>query len=99
MAEETKELSYTQKMVRHLTENLPTICDRDVVVKMVEQFGKEEGCRIEQQREATKNMMTWGKFSGKTFAEIKEFDSGYFEWLKKSDKYLNEYQRAVLHSL
>ena len=92
---EEKPKSYTQRLKEYLEEHKVSKKTLD----LISEFAMEETERREKQREANKNVMTFGKYKNKKIDEIYKLDPTYIKWLSKNEKYLSEQNREVVKEL
>ena len=53
----------------------------------------------EKEKEATKGIVTFGKFRGKQLKQIYEIEPTYIKWLKKNSQFLSEQNREIVDEL
>ena len=92
--QETKPKSYTQRLKEFLEENK---CPKKYL-DLISEFALEESTRREEQREATKNVMSWGKYKNKNIEEVFNLDPTYIKWCVKNSQYLTEQQKELMDS-
>lgn len=93
--QEEKPKSYTQRLIDYLEEKK---CPKKTL-DLVKEFALEETERREKEREATKGIMSFGKFKGKQLKQIFEIEPTYIKWLSKNEKYLSEENREIVKEL
>ena len=90
-----RKLSYSQRMIAHLEKN-------DVGFEAIEaakEFARFEAILIKAEREASRGLMTFGKYAGKKLHDIHKLDAKYIKWLDKNRKYLNSENREIVDEL
>ena len=93
--QETKPKSYTQRLKEFLEEKKVSKKTLD----FISEFALEESERREQEKEATKHVMTWGKYKNKNIEEVYKLDATYIKWALKNSQYLTEPQKELMNSL
>ena len=93
--QEPKPKSYTTRLKEFLQENKVSKKTLD----LISTFAKEESEKLEEKREATIGLMTWGKFKGKKIEDVYKLDPQYINWCLKNSQYLSESQKELMNSL
>ena len=93
--QEPKPKSYTTRLKEFLQENKVSKKTLD----LISTFAKEESEKLEEKREATIGLMTWGKFKNKKIEEVYKLDPQYIKWCLKNSQYLSESQKELMNSL
>ena len=93
--QETKPKSYTQRLKEFLETNKVSKKTLD----LISTFAKEESEKLEEKREATKGIMTFGKYKSKPIKQVYEIDPQYITWLQKNNKYLSDDNKAIVEEL
>ena len=93
--QETKPKSYTQRMLDVLEENK---CPKKYL-DLIKEFAADESEKRENEKEATKGVMTFGKFRGKQIREVFKLDPQYVSWLQKNNMYLSSANKVIVDEL
>ena len=93
--QENKPKSYTQRLKEYLEENK---CPKKYL-DLIATFAVEESAKMEEKREATLGLMTFGKYKGKKIEDVYNLDSQYVIWLGKNNKYLSDDNKAIVDKL
>ena len=93
--QEPKPKSYTTRLKEFLQENKVSKKTLD----LISTFAKEESEKLEEKREATIGLMTWGKFKGKKIEDVYKLDPQYINWCLKNSQYLSDSQKELMNSL
>lgn len=93
--QETKPKSYTQRLKEFLETNKVSKKTLD----LISTFAKEESEKLESKREATKGIMSFGKYKSKPIKQVYEIDPQYITWLQKNNKYLSDANKAIVEEL
>ena len=93
--QEPKPKSYTTRLKEFLQENKVSKKTLD----LISTFAKEESEKLEEKREATKGIMTFGKYKSKPIKQVYEIDPQYITWLQKNNKYLSDDNKAIVEEL
>ena len=88
-------LSYSQRMLKHLEDNKVA----EETLDLIREFSRQESIIIQAEREASRGLMTFGKYVGKQLEEIHKLDPKYVDWLSKNNKYLNSENKEVVAKL
>lgn len=72
--------SYTSRMLDVLQENK---CPKKYL-DIIKQFAADEAEKREQEKEATKGTMTFGKYKTKLISDVYKLDPQYVSWLKRT---------------
>jgi uncharacterized protein (DUF3820 family) len=92
---DTKPKSYTQRMLDVLeTNKCPT-----KYIDLIKKFAADESEKRENEKEATKGVMTFGKFRGKQIREVFKLDPQYVSWLQKNNMYLSDANKIIVDEL
>ena len=92
---DTKPKSYTQRMLDVLeTNKCPT-----KYIDLIKKFAADESEKRENEKEATKGVMTFGKFRGKQIREVFKLDPQYVSWLQKNNMYLSSANKVIVDEL
>jgi hypothetical protein len=92
---DTKPKSYTQRMLDVLeTNKCPT-----KYIDLIKKFAADESEKREEQTQATKDVMTWGKYKNKKIEEVFKLDPQYINWCIKNGQYLSQPQKDLMNSL
>lgn len=90
-----KPKSYTARLLDVLQENkCPT-----KYLDLIKKFASDESEKIELNKEATKDVMTWGKFRGKKIEDVYKLDPQYIKWCLKNSQYLSQPQKELMEKL
>jgi uncharacterized protein (DUF3820 family) len=93
--QETRPKSYTQRLIDVLQENkCPT-----KYLDLIKKFAADESEKREEQNQATKGVMTFGKFRGKQIREVFKLDPQYVSWLQKNNMYLSDANKIIVDEL
>lgn len=93
--QETRPKSYTQRLIDVLQENkCPT-----KYIELIKKFASDESEKREEQTQATKGVMTFGKFKGKKIEDVYKLDPQYVQWLKKNETYLSSANKVIVDEL
>ena len=95
MSDTQKPKSYTSRMIDFLTENKVN----KKTIDLIKQFASDEAEKRNEEKEATKDIMTWGKFKGKRIEDVFKLDPQYIGWCIKNSQYLTEHQKELMNSL
>lgn len=95
MSADQKPKSYTSRMLDVLQENK---CPKKYL-DIIKKFAADEAEKREQEKEATKNVMTWGKYKNKKIEEVYRLDPDYINWCLKNSQYLSQPQKDLMNSL
>lgn len=90
-----KPKSYTTRLIEFLEEHKTN----KKTIDLIKEFALEETERKKEQQEATKGIMTWGKFKGKRIEDVFKLDPQYIKWCIKNSQYLNEHQKELMNEL
>jgi hypothetical protein len=91
----TKPKSYTARLIDVLQENkCPT-----KYLDLIKKFAADESEKREQETQATKGVMTFGKFRGKKIEDVYKLDPQYIKWLKKNETYLSSANKVIVDEL
>ena len=92
---DTKPKSYTARLLDVLEENkCPT-----KYLDLIKKFAADESEKREQETQATKDVMTWGKYKNKKIEEVFKLDPQYINWCIKNGQYLSQPQKDLMNSL
>ena len=93
--QETKPKSYTARLLDVLEANkCPT-----KYVDLIKKFAADESEKREEEKEATRGIMTFGKYKNRKIEEVFKLDPQYITWLKKNEKYLSDANKAIVDEL
>jgi hypothetical protein len=90
-----KPKSYTQQLKDHLESNK---CPKKYI-DLISTFALEYSTKLEAEKEATKNMITFGKYKGKKFEDVYTLDKPYIKWMMKNNKYLSSANKQIVEDL
>ena len=87
--------SYNQRLIQHLESNKVS----KKTIDLIKSFALEETTRREAEKEATKNIMSWGKYRDKQIDEVYKLDPTYIKWCLKNSQYLSDPQKELMTNL
>ena len=90
-----KKPSYNQRLIQHLEEKKVS----KKTIDLIKSFALEETTRREAEKEATKNIMSWGKYRDKLIDDVYKIDPTYFKWCLKNSQYLSDPQKELMTNL
>ena len=95
MSADTRPKSYTARLIDVLeTNKCPT-----KYLDLIKKFAADESEKREEQNQATKDVMTWGKYKNKKIKEVFKLDPQYVKWLKKNETYLSSANKVIVDEL
>lgn len=87
--------SYTSRLKEYLEQNK---CPKKYL-DLISQFAADEAERKKGENEATRGVMTFGKFKGKQLSKIYEIEPTYIKWLDRNSQFLSEQNREIIKEL
>ena len=95
MSDTQKPKSYTSRMIDFLTENKVN----KKTIDLIKQFASDEAEKRNEEKEATKGVINFGKFRGKQLSKIYEIEPTYIKWLDRNNQFLSEQNREIVKEL
>jgi hypothetical protein len=90
-----KKPSYNQRLIQHLEDKKVS----KKTIDLIKSFAFEETTRREAEKEATKNIMSWGKYKSRNIEDVYKLDPTYIKWCLKNSQYLSDPQKELMTNL
>jgi len=93
--QETRPKGYTARMLDVLEENK---CPKKYL-DLIKKFAADESEKREEQTQATKGVMTFGKYKTRLISDVYKLDPQYVKWLKTNETYLSSANKVIVDEL